>query len=100
MQVEVHEGQAPRPRDELLAVVGTAFEAPCKLAVYGTALCLVHQPLVGGDKKPSGAAGGVAYGELLVGARVWLDATHDGLDKKPGREVLAGALFSFACGFL
>ena len=82
VQEEVHQGQPPRPGDQVLAVVGLLADPPGRSR--GPAprpWSRADQPLVGGHQKAARAAGRVADGELPVRAGVGLHAADDGLDQ-------------------
>jgi hypothetical protein len=84
VEEEVHRGQAGDRVDDLDAADRVEAEV---LALLAVELVLRGDPVVGGEEEAAGAARGVD--DRL--ARLWGDAGDDGVDQRPGGEVLAGA---------
>jgi hypothetical protein len=100
MQIEVHQRQAARARDQFLAVIDAVPELPSQVTVDRAALGLGDEPLVSRDQEPAGAAGRVADGELAVRPRIGLKTTGDGFDQQAGSEVLTRAFLTLAGSLL
>ena len=97
VQEEVHQGQAPGPGHEILAVVGLGLDA-LGLGAVQDALGLPHQPFVGADEEAAGAAGRIGDLELGPPARVGLHHAADGLNQRTRGEILPRPLLALAGG--
>ena len=76
MEIEVHERESPRARDEFMSVVVIRADALRDGAIKG-APCLCHEPLVRRNEKSAGTGGRVADREVPGDARVRLHAADD-----------------------
>ena len=99
VQHEIHQGQAARPGDQVLAEVHVLLDALGGLAVEGAVLGLAHEPFIRGDEEFCGAAGRVGDGEIALAARIGPHDADDGPDKRPRREVLSRPFLAFAGRF-
>ena len=96
VEKEVHESETARTRHQVCAEVRAGSEPFRQRPVYRAVLRLLHEPFVRGDEETARATRGVTHGEVLVSARVRLDAADDALDDEAWREILARAFLPFA----
>ena len=89
VQVEIHQGQATRSSDQVLAEIGIRLHSLGGRSVeVCSAFADAEQPLIRRNKEFARAAGRVA--NLVVFARAWvgLHAADDGLNEQTRRKIL------------
>ncbi|OPZ95350.1 MAG: hypothetical protein BWY71_02266 [Planctomycetes bacterium ADurb.Bin412] len=94
VQKEVHQGQPPRPGDQVLSVIGFLLDA-FDLIDGDCPLGLFHQPFIGRHQKAARPAGRVANLHFIICQRVGLHQPDHRLDEYAGGKILARAFFPF-----
>jgi len=99
VEIEVHEGEAPRSGDELVAGVDIGLDSLRDRAVERVPR-LGHEPLVGGDEKPARAGRGIMDREVPSDAGIRLHAADHRVDEDARGEELPGALLALGSRLL